>query len=179
MHNYSSTAPETVDQEVCGPIADDFETATGILPLVGEDRRRKTDLPQTDAQAGRDAAGTGSNRNQAGKEVLADLGQVVVKPGWVKGMLERLDRFEATLDRLEAMTALLVQQRTVKDWYTTEEVAKILGKAEFTVREWCRNGRVKAEKRMSGRGAFSTWVISHQELLRYQREGLLPTLRLS
>ena len=64
----------------------------------------------------------------------------------------------------------------MKDWYTTEEVAKILGKAEFTVREWCRNGRVKAEKRMSGRGAFSTWVISHQELLRYQREGLLPTL---
>ena len=82
-------------------------------------------------------------------------------------LLERLERIEAAL-------ALLVRERTAKEWYTTEEVARIVGKAEFTVREWCRNGRIMAEKRISGRGAFPAWVISHQELLRYQREGLLP-----
>jgi len=86
----------------------------------------------------------------------------------IDSILERLDRIKETLD-------FLVKERTVKDWYGTEEVAKSLGRAEFTVREWCRNGRIKAEKRMSGRGAFPAWVISHQELLRYQREGLLPS----
>jgi hypothetical protein len=69
---------------------------------------------------------------------------------------------------------LLVNQRTVKDWSTTEEVAQLLGKAEFTVREWCRHGRVDAEKKGSGRGKYQSWVISHHELLRIHRERLLP-----
>jgi len=81
------------------------------------------------------------------------------------------------LDRIEQMLAELVERQTIKDWYTTEEFARLVGKAEFTVREWARLGRIKAEKRMSGRGAFASWVISHDELLRYQREGLRPQLR--
>src|SRR5439155_11161778 len=80
----------------------------------------------------------------------------------------------ARLDRLEALLLVLVERETVKDWYTTEEVAKLLGKAEFTVREWCRLGRIRAEKRKSGRGAHPAWVVSHDELQRYRREGLLP-----
>ncbi|HKI17088.1 MAG TPA: hypothetical protein VKA15_04385 [Isosphaeraceae bacterium] len=40
----------------------------------------------------------------------------------------------------------LAQQRTVKEWYSTAELAPILGRAEFTVREWYRLGRVRAEK---------------------------------
>jgi hypothetical protein len=52
-------------------------------------------------------------------------------------------------------------------------IARLVGKAEFTVREWCRLGRVNAEKRASGRGKFCAWVISHTELLRYRRQGLL------
>jgi hypothetical protein len=75
------------------------------------------------------------------------------------------------------MLAVLVDRQTVRDWYTTEEAARLLGKAEFTIREWCRLGRVRAEKRRSGRGAFASWVISHDELLRYQREGLLSGRR--
>ncbi len=78
------------------------------------------------------------------------------------------------LQRVEALLTDLVRQRMMKDWYTTAELAALLGKAEFTVREWCRLGRIRAEKRHSGRGAFSAWVISHAEFLRYQREGLLP-----
>ena len=85
-------------------------------------------------------------------------------------MLERLDRIEA------ALTALL-KQRTVKDWYGTEEVAELLGKAEFTVREWCRLGRIRAEKKGSGRGKYQSWVVAHSELLRIQREGLLSPRR--
>jgi len=78
------------------------------------------------------------------------------------------------LEKIEAMLVILVEQKTVKDWYSTDEFAQLVGKAEFTVREWCRLGRVHAEKKKSGRGSHAAWVISHAELLRYQREGLLP-----
>jgi transposase len=85
-------------------------------------------------------------------------------------LLERLDRIE------EKLTALMERQ-AVKDWYSTDEVAKALGKAEFTVREWCRLGRVRGEKKGSGRGKYQSWVVSHDELLRIRREGLLPAQR--
>lgn len=90
------------------------------------------------------------------------------------GAMEALDE---RLSRIERMLVVLVERETVRDWYTTEEAARHLGKAEFTIREWCRLGRIKAEKRKSGRGAFAAWVISHDELLRYQREGLLSDRR--
>jgi len=78
------------------------------------------------------------------------------------------------LQEMKAMLAVLVERQRVREWYSTEEFARLVGKAEFTVREWCRHGRIHAEKRRSGRGAFPAWVVSHQELLRVQREGLLP-----
>jgi hypothetical protein len=78
------------------------------------------------------------------------------------------------LDRVEAAVTALVSQGVVKNWYTTHEVARILNKVEFTVREWCRHGRVHCQKKTSGRGKYQAWVISHEELLRIQREGLLP-----
>jgi predicted site-specific integrase-resolvase len=65
---------------------------------------------------------------------------------------ERIDELHARLARIEANLELLVSQRTVKEWYTTDEVGSLEGKAPFTVREWCRLGRVKAEKRSCGRG---------------------------
>jgi hypothetical protein len=94
------------------------------------------------------------------------------QPNWTGPVLERLER-------IEAMLADLIAQRTVKDWYTTAEVATNLGKAEFTVREWCRHGRIHGHKKNNGRGKHHAWVISHEELLRIQREGLLPAERTS
>jgi Helix-turn-helix domain len=78
------------------------------------------------------------------------------------------------LERIESMLAVRVARQTVREWYTTDEFAQLVGKAELTVREWCRHGRIRAEKRLSGRGAHPSWVINHAELLRFQREGLLP-----
>jgi hypothetical protein len=86
---------------------------------------------------------------------------------------------EERLTIIEALLAQLVERETAREWYTTAQFATIVGKAEFTVREWCRHNRVRAEKRNSGRGSYPSWVISHQELLRYQREGLLPAKRMA
>jgi hypothetical protein len=85
----------------------------------------------------------------------------------------------ARLDRMESLLVILVERETAREWYSTEEFARIVGKAEFTCREWCRHGRIHAQKRASGRGPHPAWAISHAELLRYQREGLLPGRRAS
>lgn len=81
---------------------------------------------------------------------------------------------EERLERIEDMLQRLVERDTVQEWYSIDQITRILGKAEFTVREWARLGRIRAEKRKSGRGAHNIWVISHAELVRYQKEGLLP-----
>jgi excisionase family DNA binding protein len=80
----------------------------------------------------------------------------------------------ARLDRIEATLKTLVERQVVKDWYTTEEIAALVGKSEYTVREWCRQGRIRAQKKGSGRGKYQSWVVGHEELERFQKEGLLP-----
>ena len=84
---------------------------------------------------------------------------------------------EERLERIESMLVTLVEQQTVREWYGIDQVAQIVGKSEFTVREWARLGRIRAVKQKSGRGAYASWVISHAELLRYQAEGLLPFIQ--
>ena len=71
---------------------------------------------------------------------------------------------------------LVVSQRTIKDWYSPEEVAEILKKQPYTVREWCRYRRINARKRPTGRGDAKEWEISHEELERIKSHGLLPIL---
>ena len=106
--------------------------------------------------------------------------------------LDRLERLEAVLDGIAAglsqvqeqqgaMTTTLtdlrdfvVTERTFKDWYSPVEVAEILGKKPYTVREWCRLQRVEARKRPTGRGDADEWEISHDELDRIKNHGLLP-----
>ena len=83
-------------------------------------------------------------------------------------------RLRERLDKIEAMLTVLVERQQVREWYSVEEFARIVKRANFTCREWCRNGRIKAQKKDSGRGAYPSWVISHDELVRFQREGLLP-----
>lgn len=90
------------------------------------------------------------------------------------------EELAARLDRIEGLLSTLVAQRTVKDWYTTGEVADLLEKAEYTVREWCRQGRIRAKKKMGGgRGKGGEWLVSHEELTRLRNEGLLPMRNLT
>lgn len=79
---------------------------------------------------------------------------------------------EERLEKIEAMLAVLVERQQVREWYSVEQFARLAERSEFTCREWCRRGRIQAEKKHSGRGKHASWAISHAELLRFQREGL-------
>lgn len=81
---------------------------------------------------------------------------------------------EVELAEIKRLLLEMRDQQTVKDWYSVEEFARLVGKAEFTVREWARLGRVKAKKWGSGRGAHAQWCFEHSELCRYRMAGLLP-----
>lgn len=80
---------------------------------------------------------------------------------------------EERLLRIEAMLVALVERQPPQDWYSVEQFSRVVGRSELTCREWCRLGRIRARKKASGRGAHAAWAISHEELQRYQREGLL------
>ena len=81
---------------------------------------------------------------------------------------------EDWLKRIEEKLDALIDRDTVKPFYSIEEASRRLNKAEFTVREWARLGRIKAEKKRSGRGSHFSWVVSAEEINRIEREGLLP-----
>ncbi len=84
---------------------------------------------------------------------------------------ERQAIIEAKLDRV---IELLSDRQPTRSWYTPVEMAEILSKKPYTVREWCRLGRINARKRPTGRGDAVEWEISQEELERYQNHGLLP-----
>lgn len=67
---------------------------------------------------------------------------------------ERLANIEAAIQQLHK---LLFDQRKIKGAYTPAELADILGKKPYTVREWCRFRRIHAKKTWCGRGAEAGW----------------------
>jgi hypothetical protein len=75
------------------------------------------------------------------------------------------------------MLAVLVERQAVREYYTPEEFARIVGREPFTCGESRRLGRIRAQKQASGRGKHTSWVIPHDEFLRFQRKGLLPDHR--
>ena len=88
-----------------------------------------------------------------------------------------IGRLEMQLRRVEQQLAELLartSEQPPQEFYSTADLARLLGKAEWTVREWCRNRRVVAEKRRSGRGRYKEWMVSHEEVSRIRSEGLLP-----
>ncbi len=76
--------------------------------------------------------------------------------------------------KLDKITNLLIQQKSVKEWYSTSEVAERLGNAKFTVREWCRLGQCKAEKKKPYRGGKKQWMIPRDEMLKLESDGPAP-----
>ncbi|MCA9042227.1 MAG: helix-turn-helix domain-containing protein [Planctomycetaceae bacterium] len=76
------------------------------------------------------------------------------------------------LEKIEQLLVDLIQQKQQKEWYSTAELSELTGRAEFTVREWCRLGRITAEKESNGRK--HEWRISHEEVQRILNHGPRP-----
>ncbi|QDV33693.1 helix-turn-helix domain-containing protein [Tautonia plasticadhaerens] len=84
---------------------------------------------------------------------------------------------ESKLDELILMVRMLdskLARQTIKEVYSTEEFAELAGLKPKTVRDYCAEGRLKGTKKRSGHGRSKEWAISHAELERFQRDGLLP-----
>lgn len=71
------------------------------------------------------------------------------------------------LTNIKTPLAALVERQTGKDTYEFEEFSRAASRSPSA------SGRIRAEKKSSGRGAHIRWVVSHDELLRYRRQGLL------
>jgi hypothetical protein len=89
-------------------------------------------------------------------------------------LLPRIDELTIEVKRLGELIARLTERQTVKEFYTTEEFAKLKGIEPRTVRDYCNQGRLEATKKRSGHGRAKAWAISHAESERFDREGLLP-----
>ena len=57
---------------------------------------------------------------------------------------------EERLEKIESLLVSLLEKERVREWYSVEEFSRIVGRAEFTCREWCRHGRISAKKKESG-----------------------------
>lgn len=87
------------------------------------------------------------------------------------GIMEKLCEIDGKLD---VLLVLVEQGRRAREWYTTADAGMALGRDKYTVREWCREGRIRAEKRQAGRGKAKEWMISAEEVERIKNYGLLP-----
>lgn len=93
---------------------------------------------------------------------------------WVYDPPRRTNRITLPANVKSDGTTIAAFAKSTEHQYLTAGVAKILGKPPNSVREWCRHSWVNAANRSCGRGRSKDWMISHDELLRIQREGLLP-----
>jgi len=78
--------------------------------------------------------------------------------------------------QLELQALMSADEESDRQWYSPAEVAALLGRSPYTVREWCRLQRINARKRRVGRGDADEWEISRDEVDRYKDHGLLPML---
>ena len=89
-------------------------------------------------------------------------------------LLAYVERIEEKLVRLteqqQTLTELLSQQTILKEWYSTSELAELMGVKQYTVQErWCNQGRITCEKDPES----GKWRIPGQEVERLKNGGAL------
>ena len=76
---------------------------------------------------------------------------VGVDPNTGGGRLALVEQRQAIIEaKLDKVIELLSDRPSAKQWYSPAEVAELLGRKPYTVREWCRLQRVNARKRRTG-----------------------------
>jgi hypothetical protein len=75
-------------------------------------------------------------------------------------------------ERLTLVSQGIGDHQLLKEWYSTSELAELVKKSDFTVREkWCNQGRIACEKDPDS----GKWRIPGDEVRRLQNGGaLLP-----
>ena len=94
-------------------------------------------------------------------------------------VLEILQVYDRRLNNLESLLADMSRSiscpKHAKEWYSAGELAELLGKSDFTVREkWCNQGRVECEKDPDS----GKWRIPAREVHRLQNGGGLKPRQL-
>lgn len=95
--------------------------------------------------------------------------------GLKTGVDECLNRLIGIEELLHDIRSSMGQVGNQKEWYTTPEVAELLGKKQYTIQErWCNQGRIVCEKDE----ASGKWRIPAGEVKRLLAGGgLLPKKR--
>jgi hypothetical protein len=92
----------------------------------------------------------------------------------IADVYQLLNETRDAIRRVEEKQARLDAQEPPRQFYTTKEFAERVDRSEYTVRQWCKNGRINAQKRPGGRGAYDEWQIPASEPQRFLDYGFLP-----
>jgi hypothetical protein len=107
------------------------------------------------------------------REVKTDLRRIAdhFDPPEQKGIEKQLDKLLTELARLTSSGVQQPQPEAEKkpQWFTPTQVAKMVGKAAYSIREGCREGHIKAKKWENG------WRISSATVAYFQRTGRWPS----
>ena len=106
--------------------------------------------------------------------ILTQVRQALPVLNELRDILPMLATLREVKPLLDDLRVLMAAPAVAREWYDVEEAAKLLGKRPYTVREWCRHGRINARKRSERRGGAELWNISAAEIARIRDEGLLP-----
>ena len=75
------------------------------------------------------------------------------------------------LDRIECLLQQLVDRSTIKSHYTVEEFAGMVKRATFTVRQWCNEGRIHAEKSIMRSGSMRSGLSLTRSMSVFSERG--------
>ena len=103
--------------------------------------------------------------------IVAQVGEPVVAARSPDAVADRLAALEKAIGEVRQ---IVTGQHCEKAWYTTTELAEILGRSQFTVQErWCNDGRIECEKDPDS----GKWRIPGHEVQRLRDGGLLRPKR--
>jgi hypothetical protein len=98
----------------------------------------------------------------AALHTLAD--RVTALQGQMTALQDQMTRFEQARQNAEPEPPAL----------TVAEAAARVNRSKFTVREWCRLGRIHCKRATSRRGPYAEYRIPVESIRYYKDHGLLP-----
>jgi hypothetical protein len=145
----------------------DVQLATILAPLVVQVGRAADALEQLvklQAAGGGSEARVGGGPQHEAMDASATRSQssAVAKPDWIISLEAQVTEVLSLAKKQAKLT-----QSASKNFYTVAEVEGLTVYKEWTIRDACNKGRIKAKKGDDGR-----WRVPHDELVRLQEEGL-------